>query len=200
MFHQSKIVKMKVRLLTRSLRPTIARRLGEAHAPIDLLDDNGVAGWEIGVRRILLDLEDEREDSKYAREIRSWLHDDLEAERVRWRGPSTSIWQFRLALAALEPDADVVDEFFAVWRANLEAAIDRCDHWQAYPTEWEAATVRRLRAELTSARRGEEVYEALDTLSLAKSPHASVAVRDRSLLRPHNRRGVRDWLDAEDAQ
>ncbi|MFV0523097.1 MAG: hypothetical protein ACK5RL_01205 [Acidimicrobiales bacterium] len=186
-------LQLSTELLFHSIRPSILVRLGVSARALDLLDEDGVTGWQIGARRLLDEAEGLRSDSPWLAGLQAWLRRDLEAERARWRDPSTLIWQFRLALHCERPVSGDV-EFFAVWQSNLEAAIRRCQHWGTSPTRSDANAIRRIRDDLRDQGRGTMVLRALGELAEGAHDLAPPPVGVRRLITRPECGILRTWL------
>jgi hypothetical protein len=80
----------RLRVLVLGIRPSIARRCGLPAIGSDRLDDDGVNGWQVGVRQLATDLAtlDVPVGAAAAATwlgFSQWCRDELAAEPLRWR-------------------------------------------------------------------------------------------------------------------
>ncbi|MEL7158877.1 MAG: hypothetical protein AAFN30_20100 [Actinomycetota bacterium] len=110
--------------LLAGIRPSILRRIGYRAAPLDLLDDDGLMGWSIGVNRLLADMTTNPSPTSVAAEMIDWLQGEVSTEAARWRSPDLVLRQLEFILRVW-PEAGRAYRFASVWSDNVEAARQR---------------------------------------------------------------------------
>ncbi|MGF1597260.1 MAG: hypothetical protein ACFCVK_10070 [Acidimicrobiales bacterium] len=132
-----------------SIRPSLARMMGLDVVPADLLDENGIAGWGLGMSQLLQDLDPSDAGRPLGPAIGDWLERELRSEGRRWRAATAWLWQLDLILRTTTPspgDEAVV----AAWTSNVDAAVARGRRHSLVVSAADrrrcAAVIRRLRA------------------------------------------------------
>lgn len=129
-----------------SIRPSIASRLGYRVAAADLLDDDGIAGWDLASRQLLSDLNQLPKRSELEVVVAGWLQRDLQAEAIRWRSMSTLLWQLDW-VTRVSGAGPLWQAASATWRRNVDAGLRR--HRRGL---WLLAERDRRRAEAVASR------------------------------------------------
>ncbi len=200
---QKKLIVQTAQLIA-AIRPSITLRLGYDTEPLDLLDDNGLMGWELGAQRLLNHIEGATSPStgtdSIDRAVADWLRRDLEAERLRWRTASAVIWQLGFVLTAW-PDATTTGEFSEVWARNVGAARMRARRWQTPLSTVDVARIHRILRRLDRERHHRPLMDALEQLAAVhpqnndRPAHATGHWSRHRYLAPADRRVLSTWLE-----
>ncbi len=194
---QLELPKRQLQALIIAIRPSILWRVDAKTPPLDLLDDNGIAGWRVGVSALLPVLS--KCDDPGAKEVYQWLDLDQRREEARWHDPQAAL---TLALEVLRPrswgaqrDPIVLDQ----WLTNIDAALSRypLKHTSAPPFAQRQAV--RLHSLLAQEPGTEVTRRQLTRLAQAKpasrdtTPHLGcLSLAGRAELRAIGR-----WLEIE---
>lgn len=134
--------KRQLHALISAVRPSIIWRVDGQTAPLDLLDDNGIAGWRVGVLAVLPRLGRCSDPQSVA--IGEWLTRDQMLEQERWHDPQAVLTQ---ALEVLSNkswgdhrDPKVLDR----WVQNVDAALARYPLQQTAPTPFTQRQAAKL--------------------------------------------------------
>ena len=169
--------KRQLHALISAIRPSIIWRIDGKTAPLDLLDDNGIAGWNVGVLALLPRLAQCTDPQSH--EVHQWLSRDHRLEAARWHDPQAVLTQALEVLRTKswgdQADPAVLDQ----WLQNIDAALARYPFQQTAPTPFAQRQAVRLRTLL-----GSEPGTELTRRQLARLAQSDPGPSDRT---PHMR-------------
>lgn len=124
-------IQKQVRALVTAIRPSIIWSIDGITQPMDLLDDDGITGWQVGLGSIRSQLDGS--DQRCHLALLNWIKSEQELEKSRWKNPITVLAQTRAVLGSktwqLSHDQALLDQ----WLQNIEAAFARSPASQHMP-------------------------------------------------------------------
>jgi hypothetical protein len=164
---------------------------------LDLLDDDGIAGWHVGVLGLIPLLSDCSDPD--TREIHRWLTLDQRREEARWHDPQAALTQALEVLRTRswgdQRDPVVLDQ----WLINIDAALRRYPLQHTAPPPFAQRQAARLHTLLAPEPGTEVIRRQLSRLAQAEpaggetTPH----LRSLSLTSRAELHAVARWLEIE---
>lgn len=187
----------QLRALVTAVRPSILWRIDGVTQPLDLLDDDGVTGWQVGLAAMAARLPSASTGD--SRDLREWIVQDQDLERSRWCTPRIVLAHARVVLTSnywqLSRDQIVLQR----WLDNIEAALQRSPSTHLEPER----STQRHAAHLVRILRGEtSAAETLDALRFVANltPRAGhLEGPYRGLVTKHGIKVLKRWLDLDPA-
>lgn len=186
--------------LVLGVRPGIAWRLGHQTLPADVLDDDGIAGWSVGLsslQRTMAEYSPAGADHPATAELstlRRWIDLELQRERKRWLTPATMVRSFRLVVLAGESSNS---RTLARWADNVAAAARRATSGDADRPHSLQRHLEYLRTALPDNKTGHRCQRSLDQLK-GPTPDPRDGLRERDtwlpLLPKADRADMRGWI------
>jgi hypothetical protein len=138
-------IQKQLRALVTAVRPSILWRIDGITQPLDLLDDDGITGWQVGLGSISSQLENS--GSETCQRVWDWIERERELEKSRWTNPRIVLAQARIVFSSscwqLSRDQVLLER----WLENIEAALARSPATHRTPrrtTQRHATHVLRL--------------------------------------------------------
>lgn len=124
-------IQKQVRALISAIRPSIIWSIDRITQPVDLLDDDGITGWQVGLSSIRSQLHES--DRHCPLELLDWINREQELEKSRWKNPITVLAQTRAVLGSKTWQMSHDQALLEQWLHNIEAAFARSPASQHTP-------------------------------------------------------------------
>lgn len=145
-------IQKQLRALVVTIRPSIIWRIDGLTQPLDLLDDDGITGWQVGLGLISNQLANSETDT--SQQVWDWIERERELEKSRWNDPRKVLALARIVFSSncwqLSRDQILLER----WLENIEAALTRSPathHTPGKTTRRHATHVIRLLRDESSA-------------------------------------------------
>lgn len=114
----------RLRVLAIGIRPSVAAACGvESHGTVDMLDAQGIRGWQIGVRLLL---HEAVKNGPAASALARWARAEIRCDVERWRHLASFVDTLERAMADhaadLAADGPDIERFWDVWQRNIAHA------------------------------------------------------------------------------
>ncbi len=116
-------IQKQFRALVTAIRPSIIWTIDGVTQPRDLLDDDGIIGWQVGLGSIEAQLEGTTDPSLLA--LADWINREQELEKSRWKNPRFALAQARDVFGSKSWQTTRDQALLGCWLDNIDAALVR---------------------------------------------------------------------------